>query len=42
MEGSSWTKLFNRNEVGVGSGDGRSGSILRFALSDVKNAVVAR
>lgn len=40
MEGTSWQKLFNRNDVGVGNGEGRSGSILRFALSDVKNAVV--
>lgn len=40
MEGTSWQKLFNRNDVGVGNGEGRSGSILRFALSEVKNAVV--
>jgi hypothetical protein len=40
VEGSSWTKLFSRKDVGVGNGEGRSGSILRFALRDVKNAVV--
>jgi hypothetical protein len=40
VEGTSWQKLFSRNDVGVGNGEGRSGSILRFALSDVKNAAL--
>ena len=40
--GTGWIKWLRRKLVGVGSGEGRSGSILRFALSEVRNAVVAR
>lgn len=41
--GRGWSeKLFRRKEIGVPNGDGRSGSILRFALSDVKNAALVR
>jgi hypothetical protein len=41
--GSGWSeKLFNRKDVGVPNGEGRSGSILRFALSDVRKAIIAR
>ena len=33
-------KLFRRKVVGVFNGDGQSGSILKLALSDVRNAVI--
>jgi hypothetical protein len=37
--GSSWSEqVLGRNVVGVPNGDGRSGSILKFALRLVKNA----
>lgn len=32
--------MFRRKFVGVGSGEGRSGSILRLALNEVRKAVV--
>jgi hypothetical protein len=39
--GRGWSeKLFSRKVVGVPNGDGRSGSIQRFALSEVRNAIV--
>lgn len=41
--GSGWCeKLFRRKEVGVPNGEGRSGSILRFALSEDRNAALVR